>query len=277
MIIDTHLHVWSEDIGTYPFAEGRTVAEAAPVELLNETMADAGVDKAVIVQPVHYLYDNSYVAACLRRFPDKFAAIGLVDRHAPDAPDQLERLVEQGFGGLRLHLSRPDDPAEWAASDQDPIWQRAESLGVCFQPYGPAALMPAIEPIVARFPGVKVVLDHIGGVPCQEEAPYPLLHNVLKMATYPNVYIKFTPQPHKSNEAFPHRDTFATFQRLYDAFGPQRLMWGTNFPGVLKGVGYRSALALFQQHMDFLTDADKAWLFSKTARAVWKFGTLNTP
>jgi len=272
MIIDTHLHVWTDDIETYPFAEGRTVAEPAPVELLNETMAAAGVDKAVIVQPVHYLYDNRYVAECLRRFPGKFAAIGLVDRHAPDAPDQLERLVQQGFGGLRIHLARPDDPAEWAVPDQDPIWQRAEALGACFQPYGPAALLPAIEPIVARFPGVKVVLDHIGGAPCDEEPPYPLLSHVLKLATYPNVYLKFTPQPHKSGEPFPHRDTFPTFQRLYDAFGPQRLMWGTNFPGVLKGTGYKPSLELFQQYMDFLTEEDKTWLFSKTALQVWDFG-----
>ena len=93
-------------------------------------MEQAGVDKAVIVQPAYYLYDNRYVAECLRRFPGKFAAIGLLDRHAPDTPDQLQRLVEEdGYGGLRIHLSRPEDPAEWAAPDQDPIWQRAEKLG----------------------------------------------------------------------------------------------------------------------------------------------------
>ena len=68
-------------------------------------MAEAGVDRAVIVQPIYYRYDNRYVAECLRRFPGKYAAIGLVDRHAPDAPDQLERLIrEDGFGGLRIHL-----------------------------------------------------------------------------------------------------------------------------------------------------------------------------
>ena len=112
MIIDAHLHVWSGDFGSFPFAEGVEEKEGAPVELLNAAMEEAGVDKAVIVQPVYYLYDNRYVAECLRRFPGKFAAIGLVDRHAPDAPDQLQRLVEEhGFGGLRIHLSRPDDPA----------------------------------------------------------------------------------------------------------------------------------------------------------------------
>ena len=272
MIIDTHLHVWSDDFARYPFAEGRKAAEGAPVELLNEPMEQAGVDRAVIVQPIHYLYDNRYVAECLRRFPGKFAAIGLVDRHALDAPAQLQRLVEEdGFSGLRIHLARPEDPAEWAAPDQDRIWEKAEELGACFVVFGPAALLPAVEPIIARFPGVKVVLDHIGGAPTDEEPPYPLLSNVLNLAKYPNVYVKLTPQGHKSKVAFPHEDTFSTFRRLYDAFGPQRLMWGTNFPGVLKGVGYLPALELFRTHVDFFSEEDKEWLFFRTALTVWEF------
>ena len=271
MIIDTHLHVWSGDFVRFPFANGRTESEGAPVELLLETMESAGVHRAVIVQPIHYLYDNRYVADCLRRFPDRFAAIGLVNRQAPDAPEQLRRLVEEdGFGGLRIHTSRPDDPAEWAAADQYPIWEQAEALEACFIVHGPAALLPALEPIISRFPNVNVVLDHIGGAPTDENPPYPLLRHVLNLARYPNVHMKFTPQGHKSALPFPHEDTFPTFKRIYDAFGPQRLMWGTNFPGILKSTGYRPALELFQNHIDFLTEDDKEWLFSKTARKIWK-------
>ena len=69
MIIDTHLHVWSDDAERYPFAEGRTQVGGGAVELLNQTMDEVGVDKAVIVQPIYYLFDNRYVADCLRRFP----------------------------------------------------------------------------------------------------------------------------------------------------------------------------------------------------------------
>ena len=111
MIIDTHLHVWSDDSERYPFAEGRTQVGGGSVELLNQTMDEVGVDKAVIVQPIYYLFDNRYVADCLRRFPGRFAAIGLVDPKAPDAADRLEKLVrEDDFGGLRIHSSRLDHP-----------------------------------------------------------------------------------------------------------------------------------------------------------------------
>ena len=59
MIIDAHLHVWSDDYEHYPFADGRTDAAPGSTELLIETMDAAGVDRAVIVQPIYYLYDNS--------------------------------------------------------------------------------------------------------------------------------------------------------------------------------------------------------------------------
>ncbi|MXY84286.1 MAG: amidohydrolase [Gemmatimonadetes bacterium] len=242
------------------------------MELLNQTMDEVGVDKAVIVQPIYYLFDNRYVADCLRRFPGRFAAIGLVDPKAPDAVDRLEKLVrEDGFGGLRIHSSRLDHPSAWAASDQDPLWRRSEELGTCFIVHGPAANLPHLEPIIGRFPEVPVVLDHIGGAPTNEEAPFPLLSHVLDLARFPKVYVKFTPQAHKSELPFPHADTFPAFRRIYDAFGPQRLMWGTNFPGVMKEVGYGPALEMFRDHVDFLTDDDKAWLFHRTALQVWSF------
>ena len=272
MIVDSHLHVWSGDFARYPFAEGRGEAEPAPVELLDETMAAAGVDRAVIVQPIHYLYDNRYVADCLRRFPGRFAAVGLIDQKAADAPEQLERLVrEDGFAGLRIHLtSRVDDPAEWATSDQDRLGRKAEELGASFCVHGPAAHLSPLEPIVARFPGVPVVLDHLGGVsaPTDDEGGR-WLDYVTGLWRYANVYVKWTPQPHKSAETFPHRDTFDLYRRFFDAYGPQRVMWGTNFPGVLRSTGYGPSLELFQCHLDFLSDEDRDWLLGKTAVEVF--------
>jgi len=274
VIIDSHLHVWSDDESLYPYGEvsrPETGARAS-VELLNEHMAEAGVEKAVIVQPIHYLYDNRYVADCLARFPGRFAAVCLVDPKEPAAPDQLEELVRgRGFGGMRLHLSRQEDPSALAASDQDPLWRRVEELSVCLIVLGRATELPALEPIVDRFPDVKVVLDHLGGPPVGEEPTHPLLGNVLRMARYPNVYVKVSNMNRISKVPYPHRDTHDMVRRIYDAFGPERLMWGTDFPHVLTAGGYVHALELVRDELDFLTNEDKDWLFSRTVRKVWKF------
>ncbi|HAA74469.1 TPA: hypothetical protein DCE37_05030 [Candidatus Latescibacteria bacterium] len=272
MIIDSHLHVWSDNPTKYPWA-GKGTEEAGTAELLLETMEKSGVSKACIVQPIHYVYDNTYVRDVLKQYPKTFSAIAIMDRHRPDAAEELERLVkEDGFEGLRMHLSRPDDPAEWAAEDQYPTWNKAAELGASFLSFGPAEKQPAVEPIVARYPTVKVVLDHLGGTPFDESDPFPLLQNILNFAKYPNVYVKFTPQAGRSNEDYPLQDTHHVYERIYDTFGPKRLMWGTDFPHIFRNIGYQNGLDLFREHMRFLTTEDQDWLFSKTALSVWKFG-----
>ena len=221
MIIDSHLHVWSDDAERYPWA-GEGTTEAGSVELLLETMARHGVHKACIVQPIHYLFDNRYVADCLARYRTTFSGIAIMDRRAPDAVEQLERLVgADGFEGLRMHLGRADDPAEWAAPDQDPIWRKAEELGACMLSFGPAEKQPAIAPIIARHPGVNVILDHLGGAPLHEDPPFPRLRKVLDLARYPNVYVKFTPQAAQAGAA---ADVYP--------FPDQRSMSGSTTPSV---------------------------------------------
>ncbi|MYD49927.1 MAG: amidohydrolase [Dehalococcoidia bacterium] len=251
-------------------ADGRTSSEDGSVEFLNTKMDEAGVDKAVIVQPIHYVFDNTYVSDVLKRFPGKFAAIGLVNQFEPGAADRLEALVtEHGFSGLRIHLTRPDHPSMWAGPDQDAIWERAAKLGASFISHGPSVHYPDIEPIIARHPDVPIALDHNGGAPRIEDPPYPGMTPVLNLAKYPNVYVKLI--PHKEEEPFPYKDSYDAFKRLYDAFGPQRLMWGTNFPGVERETKYAPALEVFQEHIDWLTGEDKRWLLGETAMGIYNF------
>lgn len=273
MIIDSHLHLWSDDEQRYPFATGSRPSIPGSVELLNETMGQAGVGKAVIVNPILYLYDNRYVADCLRRFPGKFAAVCLVNPEEPDAPDRLERLVKvDGLGGMRLHFSRQENPWVLAEEDQYPLWQRVQDLGVAF-----IALMkspeqlPALENMVERFPGVKVVVDHMAFPDVQENHPYPIFSNLLRLARYPNVFVKVSNMPVVSRQPYPHPDTFPFVRLLYDAFGPQRLMWGSDWPLITNHCTYSKALELVRDHLDFLTEEDKQWLFSKTVSRVWPF------
>jgi L-fuconolactonase len=271
MIVDSHLHVWSGDTVTYPLAEGRSISEQATADLLIDTMASTGVDKAVIVQPAHYMYDNRYVTACLRAHPGRFAAVGLVDQKAPDAIERFDELLSLGFNGLRIHLaSRVSDPSEWAEADQDALWRRMGDAESSFCVFGPSKHLSALEPIISRHPRVRIVLDHLGGPPAPTDDPEGAgLNRALAMAKYPQVYVKLTPQGHKSVEEFPHKDLFGLYRRYYDAFGPQRLMWGTNFPGILRTAGYGAALEMFREHLDFFSDAERARLLGGTATQVW--------
>jgi hypothetical protein len=133
-IVDSHVHVWKHD-PEYPFAPGAHVpARDATPEMLLDLMKANGVSRTVIVQVIHYRYDNRYLAAVLKRYPRLFHGVARVDPLDPAAPDQLSRLTAQGFRGVRL------SPSGGAAGDwfrgplMPPLWKRCLDLNV---PGGP--------------------------------------------------------------------------------------------------------------------------------------------
>src|SRR5215468_7108687 len=101
-IIDPHVHVWKHD-PAFPFAPGANVpARDAPPETLLELMKANGVERTVIIQVIHYRYDNSYLASVLKRYPGTFQGVCRVDPLDPAAPDHLSALSAQGFRGVRI-------------------------------------------------------------------------------------------------------------------------------------------------------------------------------
>jgi predicted TIM-barrel fold metal-dependent hydrolase len=273
MIVDSHVHVWSDDDLRYPTARpGKQ--DPGSVEFLVETMATAAVEKAVIVQPIFYLFDTRYVADSMRRSPGKFAGIALMDQLAPGAPDRLQQLVEEhGFSGIRLHFPlHSDNPQALAGKDQNPLWQRAQDLGLGFIAFGNCGNLPIVEKMVRQFPGVKVVVDHVAHPDVTEKPPYPLFSNLLRLARYPNAFVKISNLSTASRQSYPYPDTFPFVRMLCDAFGPQRLMWGSDFPLVFKKYPtYLACLENARTHLDFLTEEDKNWLLGNTAASVWTF------
>ena len=89
-IIDPHVHVWKND-PRFPWAPNRRnpPAEDAAPEMLLELMEANGVERTVLVQVIHYLWDNSYAADAMKRYPDKFMGVCRINPEDPDAPDQL--------------------------------------------------------------------------------------------------------------------------------------------------------------------------------------------
>jgi predicted TIM-barrel fold metal-dependent hydrolase len=272
-IVDTHMHVWSLDWETYPFSPPEATAkrpeESNTAEEVVEVMERHAVDFTVLVQVRYYGWDNRYLAECLRRSPGQFAAQGLIDPRDPGAPDRLTYWMrEHGFSGVRLSPSY-DQHAEWLDSrDSDPLWRRAEELGAIFNFLIREHQLPQLEAMAARFPGVPVIVDHMG---------YPDVNgdtaSLLRLARLPNVYVKVTEfYNHSKTREYPYADVLPTVRRVYDAFGPQRLMWGTGFVrGENVGrIPYGKELELIREHVPFFTEEDKEWILGRTARTLWR-------
>ena len=123
--------------------------------------------------------------------------------------------------------------------------------------------------MAARFPGINILLDHLNGLPLDPEKQAPLIEATIRLAKYPNVHVKVSNVQGKSQVDYPFADTYDLIQRIYDLYGPQRLLWGTDFPGVMAKCGYANAVELVRTHIPFFTEEDKEWLFHKTAEKVF--------
>ncbi|MBM3934471.1 MAG: amidohydrolase [SAR202 cluster bacterium] len=270
MIIDSHVHVWTKDTAKFPM-DGKLPEADASAETLIKLQQEAGVDKAVIVQPRNYMWDNSYVADCVKRFPERFTAIALIDPASPEGPATLEKLYKkQGFTGVRLQLGWAKDPKENSDKNRDPFWKKAGELGAVLGLLGSGLDHSCVEPIIERHQNVKVVLDHLAGLSIEEQAPYMNRNSVMRLVKYPNVYVKVSLLHNKSKQDYPYKDTFALTKALYETYGPQRLMWGTDFPSVMAKCGVAKSIETVKQ-MDFLSASDKEWLFHKTSEKVWSW------
>ena len=252
MIIDTHLHVWELHSERYPWQPLAGVAPdyGWPVESQIEVMDQSGIDKGVLVQPSMYSFDNRYILDCGWRYPERFRLIGLVDPRADAVESSMESLAERGVRGLRLGpMLRPDIP--WYGDRQaDRVWKRAAELDMIITLLvTPDQVAPATEAI-KRFPGVRVVIDHLAR-PDKADGRHPKadgrhpkadvrhpaddpggsqFEDLLALAQFEQVYVKVSALGFMSHEPYPHRDMLELVRRVFDAFGPERMMWGTDTP-----------------------------------------------
>src|SRR6266849_2359525 len=242
-IIDPHVHVWKRD-PKYPWAKETTNPpdyDATP-EMLLDLMKANDVEKTVIVQVIHYRWDNSYLADVLKKYPTYFKGVARVNPESPSAPDDLSRLVEQqNFRGVRL------SPGGNAAGDwirgplMPPLWKRCDALKVPMTVLAPVTRMPDVAALIEKYPSLTVVIDHMADSPLDKPDQLDML---MALKRYPKVFVKVSHTWSLSKQEYPYTDSQAQVKRLYDAFGPQRLMWGTDWPIVESHCSYAQALTI---------------------------------
>jgi len=269
-LIDSHVHVWKHD-AAFPFAEGaRPPAEDASVEMLLELMKANGVVRTVIVQVIHYRWDNRYLADVLRRYPGVFKGVCRVDPQSPAAPDELARLTEkEGVHGVRLSPGAGAD-GDWIRGPLvSALWGRCAELKVPMTLLIPGSRIGDVEGLIKANTGLQVVIDHMADVgPGQPKE----LEMLLGLARFPRVFVKISHMWSLSKEAYPYADMVGQVKSLVGAFGASRLMWGTDWPISLSKLSYGQAVALYRDHLDYLSARDREQIFYRTVQEVWGFG-----
>ena len=190
--------------------------------------------------------------------------MGILDPAAPDAADQLSYWVhERGMQGVRLQSqAEPDDPR------CDPLWQRAEGLGVPISigGGGQPEKVDRMRHVGARHPHVIFAPDHFAGWSGAEDKA-AMTTALERLAQLPNAYVRIS-----STSLGPYADLTppeqALFRRVMEAFTPRRVMWGSNFPSSRAG-GYIGQVQLGQTALSWLSDDDRRWIMGETAHTLW--------
>ena len=270
MIVDTHVHIVAEDRDRYPLnPEGPALIwyKEAPVtaEGLLLLMDEAGVDRATLVQALSvYGYDNRYVADSARGHPDRFTAVCILDVEAEGAADQLEHLVRNGsVAGLRLFTySRPE--ADWLADPKTfPAWERAASLNIPVTVLMRPSKFPQLREVLRRFPKVPVAVEHLAHVELGDGPPYMGAQALFDLADIPNLSLKFS-TVNLYESALGASTPREFFRKLVEVFGPERLIWGTNFPATYDR-SYPDQVRLAREALAFLPEADRRLIFEENA------------
>ena len=295
--IDAHVHVFAKASARFPrevTAECPAEREE-PVEKLLDAMQAHRIGQAVLVQiGGAELEQHAYLLHCLRRHRDRFLGIGLIPEHAPEPEPHMDRLAQEpGIIGFRLFsIGGPRDPfapmqVEEFATYR--IWKHAAEQDYVIWLYPRASDAHLLPYLLQAFPQVRVVLNHLGicpgaGKSYRDEkgrpriatpAYNPALHTTYRLNRYENVAVKLSGQPAFSSEEYPYRDLTRWHRSLCDAYGPGRLMWGTDFPWNLADPGYERLVGVVRELLPDLSESDHAAIMGGTASRFLRFPARN--
>jgi predicted TIM-barrel fold metal-dependent hydrolase len=267
-ITDAQVHIWELSTPQRPWpSPPRPAPPHRPQpfskdDLLRE-MDAAGVQRAVLVPPSWTGEQNDLALEAARMHPERFAVMGRIDYTAPDARAQLANWKQQpGMLGLRFTFARPELQAPLNEGRVDWVWAEAEKAGLPVMMIVAPAQLPLVDRIAERHPNLKLVMDHLAlHSRTKEPEAFADLDKLLVLAKRPNVATKATCLPSYARDSYPYASLHPYLRRVYDAFGPKRLFWGTDLTRL--PCTYRQAITLFTEELPWLTADDKSWIMGR--------------
>jgi predicted TIM-barrel fold metal-dependent hydrolase len=282
-VVDAQVHVWERNHPGRPWrAEYQAVLDQ--IQQLSETasrrteltgaqmigeMAEAGVTAAIVVlSSLQYGFDCSYAFETAAAYPDRFAVVGSVDPARPDLDDYVAgwRGMPNGLG-LRIVTVNPGAQDRLAAGGYDRLLSAAQKNEVPVCVYAPGR-PDLIEAMARHYPDLQIVVDHVGLPVVPVSDPLKQAQALLRLGAFENLACKLSGLPANSKEAFPFHDLEPLVTQALDAFGPDRLMWGSDWTRI-NSVTYREGVDFMRDSA--LSNADKGALLGGSLRRIFRW------
>lgn len=275
IITDSGLHIWEAPTPEKPW----DIAKAhLPVPMdyedLRIRMADAGVDRAILIPPSFAGGRSEYSLEAAAKYPEQLAVMAALQLNRPDGREYLEALIEQGALGVRITFSHDYDENWIRDGTADWFWPVAEKMNIPVMMNAPSGHKD-IARVAEHHPDLRLIFDHMGrqkkmnGIGklerMRDDDFGPGIAPTLELARFPNVFVKLTSVPSNSTQEYPYRNLHAALKRIIDTFGPRRCFWGTDLSGILRSTKctYAQAVTMFTEEMDFLSREDLEWVMGR--------------
>jgi predicted TIM-barrel fold metal-dependent hydrolase len=270
LIIDAQVHIWGSGPPTNP--SHRQVNTFTKDELLQE-MDAAGVDAAVLHPPGWDPNGNQVAIEAAKQHPNQLAILGHFPLDKPESREVIRTWKQQpGMLGLRFALLQPHQREWWTDGTMDWLWPAAEQAQIPIALLA-AEFLPVVAKVAERHPNLRLAIDHLGRAGRVQDAPaFANLPELLALGKYPNVAVKATGAPSYSSEPYPYRNIQPYLRQIYDAFGPERMFWGTDITRM--PCSWRECVTLFTEELPWLDERDKELIMG---RAVCKWLDWNPP
>ncbi|MGY8936845.1 MAG: amidohydrolase family protein [Alphaproteobacteria bacterium] len=271
-IIDSQVHAYAANTPERPWNTTPNWPDSVNGEEMVAAMDSVGVDGAIFVNAFSmYQYDSSFAEEVQRAHPGKFGLVKPVDPSDPAVADVISDWKKTpGTVGLRVRLTHG---LERAADDPglDVILHEAvrHNFPINLLSWGKLDVGAAL---IDRHPNVQFVLDHLGLLqphdPPAPPEPWADLPKVLDLAKRPNAVIKVSGACTLSREPFPFPDIWDPLARVFDAWGMDRCLWGTDWTRAHAVVNYEQAVEPFRL-TDRLSDSDRAMLMGGACAKIY--------
>jgi L-fuconolactonase len=285
-VVDTHQHVWDLAAHAQPWLELpghepllRNFSEAD----LRPQAAAAGVTSTVVVQTATEASETPELLAIAAASDLITGVVGWTDLQSPAVADELAAVCDQPGGRALVSIRHP------VLIETDPRWLARPSVlaglaavgraGLCYDIVVPAALLPVAAEAVAACPDVTFVLDHLGNPEVSERAdgqPDPAwMHDIRRLAALPNTVCKLSgilgepPPSERTAGSDPVAHLVPYYEAALSCFGPDRLMFGSDWPVCTLSATYAEIMAAAKELTSTLSPTEQAAIFSGTARRIY--------
>jgi L-fuconolactonase len=273
-VIDAQVHCYERNHAGRPW----TAVLHGPPEVTGadmiKAMDEVGVDGALLVSVyTMYRFDESYAVDVQKAYPGRLGVIKPVNASDPKVGDTIDAWKSNpGAVAIRIMMT-PEVSTDAADPGINRVLAAAARNGFPVNLLARGRMAQVAE-LARRNPDTRIVIDHLGiQQPFEPPAPpdaWAELPQVLEVAKQPNVVIKVTGACTLSHEKFPYKDIWDPLARVFDAYGLDRCMWGTDWTRAVGLLTYREGVDSFRV-TDRLSDSDRETLMGGTLQKVYKW------